>query len=137
MIAAHVALSYRIGSVKEIPTGLDTFQLVAFSGHKLRNFRKREENRGRATIFCLRVKIEWSRVLYNRCMVARGVKNRAVHNGYISKFTLCFSCNGAKRGWRVPQTRIHLYTIFMLYEFKTRLEYFCTKIITVMLFMQF
>lgn len=53
MIADHVASSYRIGSVKEIPTVLDTFHLVAFSGHKLRNFRKKEENRGRTTVFLL------------------------------------------------------------------------------------
>lgn len=32
MIADHVALSYRIGSVKEIPTWLNNFHLVALFG---------------------------------------------------------------------------------------------------------
>lgn len=46
MIAGHDALSYRIGSVKEIPPWLDTFHLVALSGfyaHELSNNRKNKE----------------------------------------------------------------------------------------------
>lgn len=45
MIADQVALSYRIGPVKEIPTWLDTFHLVALSGfyaHRLRNLRNKK-----------------------------------------------------------------------------------------------
>lgn len=46
MIAGHDALRYRIGSVKGIPTWLDTFHLVALSGfyaHEFSNYRKNEE----------------------------------------------------------------------------------------------
>ena len=68
MIAGHVALSYRIGSVKEIPTWLGTSHLVALSWFyalKFRNYRKKEEKcRGRLEVFLLRkVEIERSRAL--------------------------------------------------------------------------
>lgn len=38
MIAAHVALSDRIGLVKEIPTWLDTFHLASLSGFYAHEF---------------------------------------------------------------------------------------------------
>lgn len=48
MIACHDALSYRIGSVKEIPTWLDTFHLVALSGPRISHLRRKIQNKRRA-----------------------------------------------------------------------------------------
>lgn len=45
MIADQVALSYRMGPVKEIPTWLNNFHLVALSefyAHRFRNLRSKE-----------------------------------------------------------------------------------------------
>lgn len=68
MIAGHVALSYRMGLVKDIPTWLDTFHLVALSGfyaHKFLNYRKIEKKASRIAVkFSTRLSDHVCRITY-------------------------------------------------------------------------
>lgn len=76
MIACHDGLNYRIGSVKEIPTWMDTFHLVALSAHEFPNHTS-ENKRGSRLSFLFR---SWDAMV--TCTVLRIVLHMVTRIGY-------------------------------------------------------